>query len=246
MARILLVDDEDTDRATIRAMLIACGHEVDEAENGRRALDRFHARPPELVMTDLIMPVMDGIELIRALQRGAAAVPIIATCGDGAAPAGSNLRIAKKLGATEVLAKPFSRAELEHALRACLTKRVGPPLTFLVLDDDSTSRFLSRAMLELEFPDCTVLESHSVADALATTDGRRLDAVITDHHLGEADGSEFVSRLRARGASCPVIMVTGSSDPKVHARAYAAGASKVFFGGETDFIGYLQSCVPRS
>jgi CheY-like chemotaxis protein len=46
--------------------------------------------------------------------------------------------------------------------------------------------------------------------------------------------------LRARGALCPILMVTGSSDPKMHARALAAGASRVFSGTEVDFTDYLR------
>jgi len=243
MERVLLIDDEAELRSSLRANLMALGHEVTEAQNGREGLERFEAAPVDVVITDVLMPIMDGLELIPLLKRVRPNVKVIAMCGGGSIPAGSYLRVARSLGADYVLAKPFSPAELEIALEALLPPRPSRdvPRTFLVLDDNVDSRFLNRALLEQEFPQSTVVECGSIAEALAASQGQRLDAVITDHHLGASEGTDFVAQLRARGASCPVLMVTGSSDPRVHARAYAAGATRVFFGRDTNFPGYLRT-----
>ena len=55
----------------------------------------------------------------------------------------------------------------------------------------------------------------------------RLDIVLTDHSLRGDNGAGFIARLRELRVTCPVVMVTGSSDPKVHEQAYAAGATRV-------------------
>jgi CheY-like chemotaxis protein len=246
MARILLIDDQDELRMAIRVQLERLGHQVIEAPDGKVGLERFHAESPDLVITDLVMPVMEGIETIRRLRQANPTLGIIAISGGGGNPASAYLRVAKAFGADQMLAKPFSPEELKLAVQAVLQRDIADALTFLVLDDNAETRYLNRALLESEFPNSVVMESRTVEEALASSKGHRLDAVITDHHLGESNGGEFVASLRARGALCPILMVTGSSDPKVHARAMAAGASRVFFGTETDFTGYLRDQLKSS
>jgi CheY-like chemotaxis protein len=243
MAHILVIDDQELIRTMMRTMLTRMRHTVDLAADGKVGLERIQAHPPDLVITDLLMPMIDGFEVIRQLHRTAPSVRIIAmTGGGGERPVTESLRLAQELGATVGLAKPFTVEDLAAAITTALAQDTRP-LTFLVLDDHPDSRYLNRCMLEAQFQGCEVLECGTVGDALMASAGHPLDAVITDHHLGESDGSEFVRQLRSRGASCPVIMVTGSSDPKVHARAIAAGASRVFSGGDSDFIGYLRERI---
>jgi len=112
--------------------------------------------------------------------------------------------------------------------------------TVLVLDDDADTRHLTRVRLERAFPGVTVVECENTEDAVAAVAGRRIDGVITDHHLGAADGATIIPRLREAGVCGPVIMYTGSSDPAVYRRAYEAGAARVFAGADVDFIGYLK------
>ncbi len=217
-----------------------------DAPNGLVGLQQFRATSPDLVLTDLMMPIMEGLETIPVLRRAQPSLKIIAMSGGGTNPAGSYLRIAKKLGADYTLAKPFSLAELSTAVAALLPPPppVSPEsLQFLVLDDDATSRALNRDLLETAFPRSTVIECGSVDSAIAASTKLQLDAVISDHYLGQSDAGEFLRTLRRNGATCPVLMVTGSSDPKVHARAYEAGATRVFAGQDSDFIGYLRDTL---
>ena len=117
------------------------------------------------------------------------------------------------------------------------------PPTFLVLDDDATNRLLERDLLEREFPQCRVVECSTVASAVAATDLQHFDGIVTDHHLGQSDGAEFVRRVRANGLACPIVMVTNSSDPAVIDRAQRAGATRVFAGSNYDFIGYFRQTI---
>ena len=69
MARILVIDDEDRIRRMLRAALEMEGHEVIEARQGEEALRLHRAAPAELVITDILMPEKDGLEVIVALRR---------------------------------------------------------------------------------------------------------------------------------------------------------------------------------
>ena len=121
MARILLIDDDRLVRQSIRLALTESGHQVDEAENGADGLERAAAAPPDLVITDLIMPEREGIETILALRRIAPGLPIIAMSGGGRIGPGDLLAAAKRLGATTTLRKPFDdvqlMAEIDRVLR---------------------------------------------------------------------------------------------------------------------------------
>ncbi|RMD65369.1 MAG: response regulator [Alphaproteobacteria bacterium] len=120
MARILLIDDETDLRTTVRMMLEQAGYEVVEADNGLEGLRQFEATAPDIVITDLIMPDMEGIETIRKMKSLAPATPIIAMSGGGRARRVDFLKAAKVLGASRTLPKPFRRHELLAAVQACL------------------------------------------------------------------------------------------------------------------------------
>ena len=115
MARILIIDDEDDLRATLRQMLEQDGHEVSETANGAHGLELYEKDSP-----DLIMPKKEGVETIIALHRSAPNLPIIAISGGGRLSAGDFLSMVKKLGAQQTLRKSFRRTELLTAVRDCL------------------------------------------------------------------------------------------------------------------------------
>lgn len=108
MARILVADDHEAVRLSLRRALESGGHEVAEAEDGRAALRLVEARPPDLVIADIYMPEMDGIEFLVRLVDRFPSLPIIAVSGGGHAPAGFLLEDARHLGAVATLEKPLS------------------------------------------------------------------------------------------------------------------------------------------
>jgi DNA-binding response OmpR family regulator len=109
MAEILVVDDEPQMRRLLVRILSGAGHRVREAENGQDGIRQFRRVRPVLVITDIVMPDMEGIEMIRELRREAPAIPILAISGAGPP---LYLRAATDLGASAALAKPFDAAEL--------------------------------------------------------------------------------------------------------------------------------------
>ncbi|MGC2412816.1 MAG: response regulator [Stellaceae bacterium] len=109
MAAILVIDDDPQMRRLFVRILTGAGHTAHVADNGKQGIELFRSVSPALVITDIVMPDMEGIELIRELRREAPTVPILAVSGSGRAV---YLRAATAMGAAEVLAKPFRNDEL--------------------------------------------------------------------------------------------------------------------------------------
>jgi CheY-like chemotaxis protein len=97
VARILVVDDEPAQRFALRRILERAGHEVTDAGDGAAALRAVLELPPDLVVTDMMMPVMDGNELIRRLRSepATAGIPILAASGDPHLAVGADAVISK-------------------------------------------------------------------------------------------------------------------------------------------------------
>ena len=113
MPRILIVDDDDQFRTMLRKTLQRAGYEVSEAVNGIQAIRVFHEDPADLVITDMLMPVMSGSRLISTLRADFPKLKIIALSGGGSLyRSASYLDFALNLGARKVLEKPLSRTEL--------------------------------------------------------------------------------------------------------------------------------------
>lgn len=119
-ARILLVDDEPAVLEILRRVLLAEGYEVEVAPNGKDAVRRMKERLFDLVLTDLIMPGMDGIQTILELRAIDPAVPVVAMSGGIAAGGGDFLPLARQLGAKAVLSKPFEYREFMASVRGAL------------------------------------------------------------------------------------------------------------------------------
>lgn len=110
--RILVIDDDELVRDTICNFLLASGYEVESAEDGDQGLKLLEANPPDLVVTDILMPGKEGMETIMEIRRGGNDVKIVAISGQNWHKDISYLDLAKQLGANATLPKPFSRTEL--------------------------------------------------------------------------------------------------------------------------------------
>lgn len=108
MASVLIIDDDPAIRRVLRRLIEREGHSVTEAENGKMALRRFAGEPADLVISDIYMPEMDGIELLIWLQEAHPETRLIAMSGGGSLPADHLLDAARALGAVAVMEKPFS------------------------------------------------------------------------------------------------------------------------------------------
>jgi len=109
---VLLIDDDALVRRMVRRLLERAGYSVLEAEDGNIALKLLRQHRPAIVITDIIMPRVEGIEIIQEIRRTAPATRIIAISGGG--PRGEMMYLdwAQALGADAVLQKPFQPQEL--------------------------------------------------------------------------------------------------------------------------------------
>lgn len=106
MATILVIDDQAPLRTLLRTVLERAGHEVTEAPNGRLGLAVYRGKPADLVITDILMPEMNGLDMILALTRAFLHVKVIAISGPPDTE--KALDAAKLLGVRHTLHKPFS------------------------------------------------------------------------------------------------------------------------------------------
>lgn len=120
MARILVVDDEETLRASIGAILGRAGHLVTLAIDGEDALEKFAPGRFDLVITAIVMPRREGIETLRTLRRMEPRIRIIAMSPGDGVDHGLYLRAAAALGADATLEKPFTGAMLRDVVRGAL------------------------------------------------------------------------------------------------------------------------------
>src|SRR4051812_9488233 len=116
-----MVDDDPQIQATLPLVLADGGHQVTLAANGKQALRELRTRPIDLVVTDILMPEMDGLELIRAVKKDHPGVKLLAISGGSARLPGTDaLQVARLLGARRVLPKPFSADEVIAAIAEAL------------------------------------------------------------------------------------------------------------------------------
>jgi CheY-like chemotaxis protein len=125
---ILVIDDDATVRAAIRQTLERAGFAVAAAEDGKAAMRLLALRQPDFVITDLIMPEQDGIETIMQIRRFLPRQPILAISGFAPRASADFLRMAKSLGATAVLPKPFNPEELIRTVEECWLSREAAPV----------------------------------------------------------------------------------------------------------------------
>jgi DNA-binding response OmpR family regulator len=152
MARVLVVDDDHTVREVVVSYLRAAGHEVLEAGDGRAALATMRATPADLVVLDLMLPGIDGLEVCRRL-RETADVPVIMLTARGGE---TDRVVGLERGADDYVTKPFSPRELTLRVDSVLRRsgeRAVPPPAAVVDGDlrvDPGSRLATRGSQRLD------------------------------------------------------------------------------------------------
>lgn len=121
MPHILIVDDDGDLRQMLERLLVLKGHTVSSAGNGRSAISIVENQAIDLVLTDILMPDMDGYELIAALRKKALPPRIIAMSGgSGRLDSDYLLRMARSMKADRLLEKPLNLAEIDDVISEVL------------------------------------------------------------------------------------------------------------------------------
>ena len=228
---ILVVEDNPTTRKMLRVALQIEGYRVLEAPDGRAALVAFAADRPDLVLQDLILPDMDGLELVRQLRAspGGVDVPILALSGfvgrleDG--------RTAQA-GFTGILVKPIEPGRLMDALGAYLPRPTlshdqrGQGRTIVLVDDDPVQLKLARLNLTRAGFEVTTADSGEAA--LATARAHPPHLILSDVLMPGMDGFQLCLEARRdpRLTSVPIVLLSSQyhSEADRHL-AHEVGAS---------------------
>lgn len=118
MSKILVVDDEDSVRNMIKLILVREGYDVVEAINGEDALSKAQSDSFDLMITDLVMPEVNGIDLILKIKTACKNMPVLAISGGGGITGRFDyLPVAKLIGAGNILRKPFDMNELKQVVK---------------------------------------------------------------------------------------------------------------------------------
>jgi two-component system KDP operon response regulator KdpE len=186
---VLVVEDDDETRAALSRELIARGYRVDEASDARTAMLRWEARRPDVILLDLGLPDLDGIQVIRRIRREAT-TPIVILSGRYGEP---EKVAALEAGADDYVTKPFGVDELNARLRVALRHAAGPAgdetgqivVGPLVFDGPKHEVHVSGQRVDLtprEFEILRVLLAHP---GRLITKGRLLRAVWGDAYTAE-------------------------------------------------------------
>jgi len=120
MKQILVIDDEQQIRSLLKKMLEREGFDVITASDGKEGMKLFSNATVDLVITDIVMPEKEGIEIIRELKKEHPGIPVIAISGGGRNSPESYLNVAKLLGAVAILQKPVEKETLMTAVTTAL------------------------------------------------------------------------------------------------------------------------------
>lgn len=122
MARILVIDDEKIIRTVVERYISKMGHDVELAEDGVIGIEKYRKNPPDMVITDIIMPNKDGIETIAELKNEFPDSKIIAMTGGGKVGPRNYLKLARRFGADETFIKGGDWEPLCQIVESLLAK----------------------------------------------------------------------------------------------------------------------------
>lgn len=120
MKRILVIDDDEKIRTVFSRFLGRYGYAVDCAADGKKGLDQLEAEPPDLVITDIMMPEADGLEVVLSMRGKHPDIPVIAISGGMHSAPLDFLPMVKKFGAVKVFYKPVELEKLLEGIRELL------------------------------------------------------------------------------------------------------------------------------
>ncbi|WP_438014620.1 response regulator [Sorangium sp. So ce315] len=200
MAKLLLVDDDAGTLAWMAEALEDASYDVRTVSSGSAALELLRTWTPDLILTDFLMPEMDGLAFNRLVQsRERVPVMLVSVVNK---PAEAILR-----GVAGYVRKPVTAAELRAAVERVLGAAEGVAL--LVVDDDAGIRECYRMILEPRF---TVLEAENGREALALLAREAVALAIVDVHMPVMNGVELIRAMRDDARFCTIPVVVQTSD----------------------------------
>ena len=203
--RILVVDDDDAARTTMAQAIQAAGYVVEQAKDGRECLDTVQAFRPDAIVLDIIMPRLDGWNVLRSLKEDPELcdIPVIL------ASVLADKEMGYVFGAVEYLMKPFDQSQLVSTLRSVCEE--GEPRDVLIIDDDKSARELSRRILsKLGW---RIFEAADGIKGLESMSRHKPALVLLDLMMPKKNGFEVLQDMQADPElqDIPVIILTSKS-----------------------------------
>ncbi|MFT5355518.1 MAG: diguanylate cyclase (GGDEF)-like protein, partial [Polyangiales bacterium] len=249
-ARILFVDDEPRVRAAFARVMEAEGFHVDLAANGAEALRLAELHTYPVVATDLAMPEMDGISLIRQLHlKDAATVFVIVTSASVVqVPTDAQLRD----HVSSIVTKPFAVQELVETLNRSIhlwesrsSRRSpaseAPADSILLIEDDDADAELVSSFLRCTRHRGKVVRVRRLNEAIQALEEDRFGVILTDLSLPDARGLDVVLRIQNTTTDTPLIVLSGQSANGVAVQALQAGAQDYLIKGGVDGAALVRS-----
>jgi DNA-binding NtrC family response regulator len=225
--KVLIVDDDSVVVETLEDALKRKGYEeVITATSGEEAFQLVKKEKPGLILLDIIMPKMNGIETLREIRKIAPDLEVIMLTGLGSTELEHE---ARKMGVSDFLYKELTLEIFMKTLAKVLSKREekkkpreGKELGILVIDDDSEVQDLLRDFLSGEGYE-VYLASNGIG-GLSKVKSKKPDMVLIDINMPEMDGLEVLKRIKENDPSVAVIMISGAQDTETISQALEMGA----------------------
>ena len=215
--KLLLIEDDPAMRTTLQRAFERRGMQVSQCDDGARALDRWRASVPDVVLLDLNLPGLDGLEVLAAARAEGLATPVIILTARGTV--GDRI-LGLNTGADYYLAKPFDLDELEARLQALVRRRGrdegnppgltdGPVFCGLRVDDSSGAVYQQGQPLELAPREAALLRALLQRPGQAVAKERLFELVFAGEAEVQPDAIEVVAyRLRKKLAGGQAQLVT--------------------------------------
>lgn len=238
ISRVLVVDDDPNLTDLLVDTLSAIGYEPQSAGSAQEALQILSRMHIDLVISDINMPEMSGLELLQEIKKVNRRLPVMLITGIGS----DGIRDqAYSKGADGFLAKPFRIGTMESEIGKLL---LGLQKRRIIVIDDNED-FLSSLCQRLEERDNEVHAFTTVRESVEYLANNPADLVITDLKLPDGDGLSLINQLHERFPKLPVVMVSAFATDDLVARIRQAGVQK-FLAKPLDFSeldSVVKSCV---
>ncbi len=202
--RVLVVDDDPYLLDLLTETLKAIGYEACGAADARQALAMLETTEAHLVITDIKMPDMDGVELARHIRQRHPGLPIIFISGV------FTPSILQMIDNEPILTKPFRIGQMEAMIKKTVQQSAvvtpGPAKTVLVVDDDDSFRVMLAETMKLS--GYAVRLAADGEDALKLLAEEEFSAVITDIKMPGMDGITLARQIRKNYPGLPVVLIT--------------------------------------
>ncbi len=209
-ATIFLIDDQEDVLETITILLRRDGHDVHPFSDPRLAITSLNLRRPDLVITDLSMPHLNGWEVARLARESWEGLPVVLLTGLGRTITTSQLQ---ENGVESVITKPPELDVLRETIERTLQLRNRTPLTIVVVDDATAFATVLRMLLRADGHNVVLAETVSEAITLIR-ETHRLGLVMLDAHLPDGSASHVLVESRTHVDRPTVCVISGSSVPE--------------------------------